>query len=472
MIRAIFLSSILLALCLSLTSAQNYEFCYTLQGGSGSSNGGYAVWAHGYFYTSGTTSPITITNTAITRNVINAVGQRHTEQLSGIVPTNNRVDQFLFLTPSAGSGYVDGSGIQLPVNGTLDPVNGVGTLLGYDSSQPANLVTAYGQTSQLNANINLLYTGTQYGERLDAGGNTIAVGSSYFQLQTYNPSTPITNCSLTVYMPLCVNYPATPPSGSVVFTINLNTAWSTIPATYLGDLFAALTVLLAPTNTQAPFLGFYLFSCYPTFSRTSGSQPQIWFYMNSQSAAAMGMSISSAVSTVYSALQPGSTAANNAYLPTAEQGLIASTACPQLFSGGQFTSYTGVTGCGSASTPGSSSSSSTSAPTPTSQPAATSQPATQPSSSSAGTTVVTPTNNSSGGSSGLSHGAIAGIVIGSVVGALLLLFVLIFLMRCVSTSGDKQSRVVEQPVVAANHKRFENENSQVSTANTDGVELA
>ena len=456
------------------TASPTYEFCYTLQGGASPTTGGYAVWSHGYFYTSGSGSPVTITNTAITRNVINAVGQRHTEQLSGIVPVNDRVDQSLYLTPTSGDGYVDGSGIQLPINGTLNPNTGLGTLLGYDStSQPATIVSAYGQTSQLNANINLLYTGTNYGERLDAGGQTIAVSSSYFQLQAYNPSTPITNCSITVYQPLCVNYPATPPAGSVLFNITLTTPWAQLPSAYIGDLFAALTVALLPSNTQAPYLGFFLFSCYPLFSTVTTAQPQLWFYLNANSAQSMGLSVSSIVPTVYSALQPSSTAINNAYLPTAEQGLIGAVGCPQVYNGGNFA---GVSGCGTPSASVSSSSSSTASSVV--------PPPSQPSPSSSSSSIAAPTNvggggtntntNTSSGSSGLSHGAIAGIVIGSVVGALLLLFILIALMRCASSSGSGKSTTTTTTTSTngADHKRFENEASQVSTANTDGVEMA
>jgi len=440
------LLAVLLALCVSVASAQQYEFCYTLQGGASPTTGGYAVWSRGYLWTAGSDSPITITNTAITRTVINAVGQRHTEQLSGIVPTNNRVDQLLFLTPPAGSGYVDGSGIQLPINGTSDPVNGIGTLLGYDLSVPATFVTAYGQNSQLNANINLLFTGLdQYGERLDAGGTTIAVDSSWFYLKAYDPSSPITNCSITIYQPLCVNYPATPPEGSVLFNVTLKAPWSALPAAYIGDLFTALTVALLPGNSQAQFLGFFLFSCYPILSKTSLAQPQVWFYLNSQSAAAMGLSVSTVAQTVYSALQPSSTAINNAYLPAIEQGLIASTSCPLLFTGGQFQSYQGIAGC-----------------------------AVSTAMSSSAAVAPAPTSNDNGGSSGLSHGAIAGIVIGSVVGVTLLLFILFFLMRCMggSSSGKKETTVQTVPAGGVNHKRFDDETSQVSHTTGDGVELA
>ena len=469
MLRSVFLC-VLLAACVSLSCAQQYEFCYIIQGGQSASTGGYASWSHGYFYTSSTSGSIVqITNTNITRNVINTVGQRHTEQLSAIVSSNNRVDTSLFLNPSAGNGgYLDGSGIQIPITGTVDPVNGIGTLLGYDLSQPAAIVTAYGQTSQLNANINPLYTGSSYGERLDAGGNTITGTSSSFTLQPYNPSTPITNCTVNIYQPLCVNYPATPPDGSVLFNITLNVPWTSVPAAYLGDLFAALTLTVAPTNTQAQYLGYFLFSCFPSFLSTAGPQPQVWFFLNSQSASSMGLSISTVVPTILSALQPSSTALNTAYLPPAEQGLIVSAGCPQSYVAGNIGPYLGVNGCSPVFTYSSSASPAT--------PSTASPPLSVPSSSTAAAgSPPASTSNSSGGSSGLSHGAIAGIVIGSVVGALLLLAILVFLMRCVSSGGstNKQATTVTQPA-AANHKRFEDESSQVSTADTttDGVEMA
>ena len=470
MLRAVLLLCVVMTLSVCLCSAQQYEFCYIIQGGASSTTGGYASWGHGYLYTSATSgSQTTILNTAVTRTVINAVGQRHVEQLSGIVPTNNRVDTTLFLTPATGSGYVDGSGIQLPINGTLDPVNGVGTLLGYDLPVVATIVSAYGQTSQLNANVNLLYTNGQYGERLDAGGATTTGNPTSFQLVPYNPSTPITNCSVTLYQPLCINSPANPPTGSVLFNITLNVPWTSLPATYLGDLFTSMTVLLNPSNTQAQYLGYFLFSCYPLFSATTGSQPNVWFYLNAQSAQAMGLSLASAVSTIQAALQTGSTTLNNAYLPVAEQGLIQSAGCPQTYSGGQTTAYTGVAGCAGPA----SSSVSSSTSTPVSPP-----PSSAVSSSTAGTPAggATTTTNSGGGSSGLSHGAIAGIVVGSVVGALLLLLVCFLIMRAMSGGGMRKSTSAEPSSVQAGgvgHKQFENEVSQVSTADpNDGVEMA
>ena len=473
MLRVALLLSVVLALCVQWSSAQNYEFCYTLTGGTSATTGGYAVWAHGYFWTTGSGNVLTITNTAITRNVLNAVGQRHTEQLAGIVPTNNRVDQLLTTAPAAGNGFVDGSGIQIPLNGSSDTVNGVGTMLGYDQSQPFVFVSnqAYQLTSQLNENINLLYTGTNYGERLDAGGNTISVSQSWFFLQPYSVSAPITNCSVTVNGPLCANSPATPPAGSVLFNITLNTAWTSLPATYVADLLTSLTVLLAgPSNTQAQFLGLWLFSCYTPLTKTAGAQPQLWIYLNANSASLMGVSLNTAVPAVYSALQSPSTSLNNGYLTAAEQGFIASVACPFIYNGAI---VSGISGCTSSSSPSSGQSSSTSAP-PSSAVSSSTSSMIAGGSSAGGT--PSSTTNSSGGSSGLSHGAIAGIVIGGVVGLVLLLSILFFMVRCMSSSSGKKSTTSDsQPTATmANHKRFENESSQISTASpsADGVEMA
>ena len=422
---------LLLLLLASPITGQQWEFCYLLYGGAYPPFGGYGVSNHGYFYTNSSITPpggrvvYNIYNSVSTRTVVSILGQTHVESLSGIVTTNDRVDDNLFLT----SPVVDDSGIQLPiVGGSPNPTAGTGTMLAYDQpSQPFVFVTntALNLLSQLNSNVNVRWSDSQYGERLDAGGVTITPASSAFYVQPYNPSSPMTNCTVSLTGPTCTNYPSVPPAGSVIFNLTLSTPWTALPSTYITDLLTALTVqLTAGTafSSQSSYLGLYLFSCYPLFTATAPRTPRLFFYLNSQSVAAMGLSMSKVVPAVYAALQPGSTSLS---LPIpSEQGLIAVQGCPFVYNGNGV-GYAGVPGC--------------SAPTVGNQ------------------------GGGGGGSSSLSGGDIAGIVIGSVVGAVIVCLVCLFMLRMTMGGEGKQAGG------STKGSRFENEESTVRPTDTEAT---
>ena len=428
------LSLVLLLPFIASQTTTPYEFCYLIS----NSNPSWYVANHGLFNVTGSSPVYQIQQSASTRTVVSALGQSHTEQLSGIATANSRVDTSLYIPPSPG--YVDGDGIQLTVTSSANTASGQGIMFGYSStSQPVVFVTssALGLTTNLNQAINVLSTGgSNYGERIDAGGSTISGSSSSFLVQPYNPSAPITNCSLQLYAPTCLGYPATPPTNSVLFSITLNKAWSAVPLTYLSDLFQALTSSVASTTSYSglsSYLGFYLFSCFPPLSSLTGANPQVWFFLNAQSAAAMGLNPTTAAASIY-ALLNSSAALATAGLPSSESGLISSAACPTVYNGGA------VAGACSSSSP---------------------------SSGGGGTTPTTTGGSStstSSSSSGLSHGAIAGIVVGSVVGALLILLALLFLCRALrSVDGDNKS---------AKRMQFQDEPSQRTHAEPSATSAA
>ena len=454
---------VLLLAQLSSTSAQQWEFCYLIIGQSHS----YGVANHGYFYTNSSTvgsdgrTVYNIYNSVSTRTVISILGQTHVESLTGIVTANNRVDDNLFLQGAK----VDGSGIQLPITGSFaNATAGIGTVLGYDNAaQPLTIVTnpalsVAGQqlTSQLNSNINVLWTGSQYGERLDAGGATTTGATSAFYVQPYTTPNAITNCTLQLYSPQCTNYPQTPPTGSVIYNVTLNTPWAQLNTTYVTDLVTALTQLLAvgtPFASQANYLGLFLFSCYPLFTKAALPQPLLSFYLNAQSVSQMGLSLTAAQATVYSALQPSSTALN-AYLPAYERGRIAAQGCPFVFNGAALTQLCGTSPSPSTATPAPSTASPTANPTPSTG-GGVSPPLPATSAPVANT-------GGGGGGSSLSGGAIAGIVVGSVVGAALILLILLCAARTLCVGGGS-----EKSASAGKASRFEDESSR----NQSGVEM-
>lgn len=368
-------------------------------------SGGYAVYTYGTFsvntsfYSAENNRPAqNIYDTSATRTVISALGQKHVEQLRGIVVTNARVDDNLYTTTKPA---VDGSGIQIPVAVAGQTANGIGTMLAYDlQTTPFMFITNsnLGLTSSLNANVNLLWTGSQYGERLDAGGATIVPSFSNMTLSVYT-GTPklLSSCTAAPMGPLCVNYPQTPPTGSVLISVTLNTAWTSLPSTYIADLLTAITQLVTVGNTyssQSPYLGLYLLSCYPIRTTTSGSAPVLTFYLNKASVDAMGLNMSIVVAATYSALSAKTPL--NTYLPTNEQNFITSVACPSTYN--TIGTYPGL--------PCSSGSLSSTASSSLSSPTAASPSITSPSTAAPSGTA----SLSSDSSSSMSHGAIAGIV--------------------------------------------------------------
>ena len=420
LLAALLLPSLLLLLSASSVSGQTtsqYEFCYILQG-SGPS---WGVTNHGVFTTiPGTASNVlSIQTSNSSRSVVSVLGQTHSEALQGIQTANGRVDTSLFLN---GQPYVDGSGIQLPVLQS-NTAGGQGVMFPYNS-QTAPFVfisnAALSLTTQLSQAINILWSAPNYAERIDAGGATINPSSSSFYILPYSGAFAINNCSLQLYSPVCLNYPPTPPAGSVIFTFSVSAPWSNVPLTFLNDLFTQLTVAVASGGSYAGisgYLGFFLFSCYPLFSSLSTGTPTVAIYLNSQSVSSMGLNMATVTSQVYSMLSAAASA-GIAGLPSSEAGLISNVACPFYFNAG---TVPGV--CGSSTGGG-------------------------------GGGVVSPGTSSGGGGggggggSGLSHGAIAGIVVGSVVGAALLCLILFFLLRCLSPARDGTS------------KQFQDEQSQ------------
>ena len=444
-----------------------YEFCYIITGGASSSTGGYAAFVHGTFsvnasqYSASGRAAYNIFDSTSTRTVINALGQTHVEQLRGVVLANGRVDDNLFVSSSPA---VDGSGVQLPVATSGQTANGIGTMLSYDlQTAPFVFITnsALGLTSQLNPNVNVLYTSGQYTERLDAGGPSISPSASSFTLAPYNGALTINTCTAAPTAPLCVNYPQTPPAGSVLFNVTLNKAWTSLPSTYINDLLTGLTGIVSsstPYASQSSYLGLYLMSCYPLRTLTAGNAPTLTFYVNAASVQSMGLTMSTVVSQVYSALL--STTALSSYLPANEQGLVTTVACPSTYN--VIGIYAGLPCSGSVAA--SSAAPSTAAAASTAVVASTAAAATATSTSAAVITAAASTAAAvqSGGSSssGLSGGAVAGIVIGGVVGLALACLLCIFLVMKGVTKGEKGSA------------RFENEPSRTSAAPPADVELA
>ena len=435
-------------LCLALLSSStlgqtltSYEFCYVIRNTVQPS---WWVSNHGVFNATGSSPLLQIQQSSSTRMVVSVLGQTHTEQLSGIATANGRVDTSLYIPPSPG--YVDGSGIQLTIASSSNPAAGQGIMFAYTStSTPVSFITnsALGLTSNLNQAINIYWTGsgTGYGERIDAGGSTITGNLDYFIVQPYNPAQPITNCTAQLYSPTCAGNPATPPTNSILFSITLNAAWSTVPLTYLNDLFQALTTAVSASTSYSslsPYLGFYLFSCFPPLTSTTAASPVVWFYLNAASAQAMGINPTSAAATIYTMLASPSLLAS-AGLSSSESSLISSASCPQVYNGAAVPGACSGSGASTAGnvSPGS--------PTAVGSP------------TSAGSPAPAGTAAPSSSSSGLSGGAIAGIVVGSVVGVLLILLALLFCLRVCGGGGE-----ADKPA-----KRFQDEPSQRSATHGD-----